>query len=53
LLSNLNVTNDPKLEDARQKLEKALSGIEPSDVRESEAIRTSVKSKVDAILDMF
>ena len=53
LLSNLNVTNDPKLEDARQKLEKALSGIEPSDVRESEAIRSSVKSKVDAILDMF
>jgi hypothetical protein len=53
LLSNLNVTNDPKLEDARQKLEKALSGIEPSDVRESEAIRTSVKSKVDDILSMF
>lgn len=53
LLSNLNVTNDPKLEDARQKLEKALSGVEPSDVRESEAIRTSVKSKVDDILSMF
>ena len=53
LLSNLNVTNDPKLEDARQKLEKALSGIEPSDVRESEAIRTSVKAKVDDILSMF
>ena len=53
LLSNLNVTNDPKLEDARQKLEKALSGIEPSDVRESEAIRSSVKSKVDDILSMF
>lgn len=53
LLSNLNVTNDPKLEDARQKLEKALVGIEPSDVRESEAIRSSVKSKVDNILSMF
>ena len=53
LLSNLNVTNDPKLEDARQKLEKALVGIEPSDVRESEAIRSSVKSKVDDILSMF
>ena len=53
LLSNLNVTNDPKLEDARQKLEKALVGIEPSDVRESEAIRSSVKAKVDNILSMF
>jgi hypothetical protein len=30
-----------------------LKGIEPSHVRESEAIRSSVKSKVDAILDMF
>lgn len=53
LLSNLNVTNDPKLEDARKKLEKALVGIEPSDVRESEAIRSLVKSKVDDILSMF
>jgi len=53
LLSNLNVTNDPKLEEARQKLEKALSGVKPEDIRESEAIRSNVKSKVDEILNMF
>lgn len=53
LLSNLNVTNDPKLEDARRKLEKALAGVKPEDIRESEAIRTNVKSKVDEILNMF
>ena len=53
LLSNLNVTNDPKLEEARQKLEKALTGVNASDIRESEAIRSSVKSKVDDILSMF
>jgi hypothetical protein len=53
LLSNLNVTNDPKLEEARKKLEKALTGVNASDIRESEAIRTSVKSKVDDILSMF
>ena len=53
LLSNLNVTNDPKLEEARQKLEKALAGVKPEDIRESEAIRTNVKSKVDEILNMF
>jgi hypothetical protein len=53
LLSNLNVTNDPKLEDARKKLEKALAGVKPEDIRESEAIRTNVKSKVDEILNMF
>ena len=53
MLSNLNVTNDPKLEEARQKLEKALSGVDVDAVRESEAIRSSVKSKVDDILSMF
>jgi hypothetical protein len=53
LLTSLNITDDPKMEQARQKLEKALSGVDASDIRESEAIRSSVKSKVDAILDMF
>ena len=53
LLTSLNVTNDPKLEAMRQKLEKALVGVDASDIRESEAIRTSVKSKVDDILSMF
>ena len=53
LLTKLNVTNDPKLEEARQKLERALVGIKPDDIRESEAIRTNVKSKVDEILNMF
>ena len=53
LLTSLNITNDPKLEQARQKLEKALSGVDASDIRESEAIRSSVKSKVDDILSMF
>ena len=53
LLTKLNVTNDPKLEQARMKLEKALVGVAPDDVRESEAIRSSVKSKVDEILAMF
>ena len=53
LLTSLNITNDPKMEHARQQLEKALSGVEASDIRESEAIRSSVKSKVDDILSMF
>lgn len=53
LLTALNVTNDPKLEQARQQLERALHGIEPDDVRESEGIRKSVKTKVDEILSMF
>lgn len=53
LLTSLNVTDDPKLEAMRQRLEKALSGVDASDIRESEAVRSSVKSKVDEILSMF
>jgi hypothetical protein len=53
LLTSLNITNDPKLESARQQLERALSGVVASDIRESEAVRSSVKSKVDQILNMF
>lgn len=53
LLTSLNITNDPKLEAMRQKLEKALVGIDADTIRESEAIRSSVKSKVDDILNMF
>ena len=53
LLTKLNITNDPKLEEARQKLERALVGIDADTVKESQEIRHSVKAKVDAILDMF
>lgn len=53
MLSNLNVTNDPKLEDARRKLEETLSGIEATDLRESPALRNDVKARVDNILKSF
>jgi hypothetical protein len=53
LLTKLNVTNDPKLEEARTKLERALVGVDAEVVKESQEIRHSVKAKVDAILDMF
>jgi len=53
LLTKLNITNDPKLEAARQKLERALVNIDADTVKESQEIRHSVKAKVDAILDMF
>jgi hypothetical protein len=47
------VTNDPKLEDARKRLESALVGVDADTVKESQEIRHSVKAKVDQILDMF
>jgi hypothetical protein len=53
MLSNLNVTNDPKLEDARRKLEQTLSGIDATDLRESTALRNDVKTRVDSILKSF
>jgi len=53
MLSNLNVTNDPKLEDARRKLEAILTGIDAADLRESPALRSDVKTRVDNILKSF
>jgi hypothetical protein len=53
VLTSLNVTGDPKLEQARSELERALKGVDVDDVRSSEAIRNNVKSKVDAILKSF
>jgi hypothetical protein len=53
LLTKLNVTNDPKLEDARKKLESALVGVSATDLRKDDALRLDTKAKVDAILGMF
>lgn len=53
ILTKLNVTNDPKLEDARRKLETALVGIDANELRKSEATRKDVKARVDEILSMF
>lgn len=53
LLTKLNVTNDVKLEQARQGLERALIGITPDELRKHDDARLDVKAKVDAILDMF
>jgi hypothetical protein len=53
MLTKLNVTEDPKLEQARQQLEKAIAGVDARDVRDSDAIRMDVKKKVDDILSAF
>lgn len=53
MLTKLNVTNDPKLEQARRDLERALNGVEPDTVRKSQEVRESVKKRVDDILSMF
>lgn len=53
LLSRLNVTNDPKLEQARRDLQAALVNTDISTLKESDYVRENVKSKVDDILKRF
>lgn len=53
LLTAMNITNDPALEKARRKLEEALSGVTPKELREEDSTRTITKQKVDAILAAF
>jgi hypothetical protein len=53
LLTKLNVTNDPKLEDARKQVELALLGADIEEVKDSPLVRENLKSKVDAILGKF
>lgn len=53
MLTKLNVTDDPKLEQARQQLEKAIAGVDAKDVRDNEDVRMDVKKKVDDILSAF
>lgn len=53
MLTHLNVTKDPKLEDARRKLEVALIGVDLDDIKADDAVRANVKSKLDAILSGY
>ena len=52
-LPALNVTNDPKLEAARQRLEEALMGVKAEELRKEEGERLVVLEKVSSILDAF
>jgi len=53
LLTDMNITNDPALEKARRKLEEALSGVTPKELREEDSTRAITKKKVDEILASF
>ena len=48
-----NLSNDSELEEARASLERALSNVSASDIRESDAVRVSVKEDIDSILSKF
>ena len=53
LLTKLNVTNDPKLEEARRQLEMTMLGADIEDIKEHAPARIELKSKVDEILKRF
>lgn len=53
LLTKLNVTNDPQLEEARRQVELAMIGESIEEVKDSPLVRENLKSKVDAILGRF
>jgi hypothetical protein len=53
LLTKLNVTNDPKLEEARRQLELAMVTADIEDIKEHAPARSELKSKVDEILKRF
>jgi hypothetical protein len=48
-----NLTHNPELEAARLALSRALDGVDAETLRESEAVRHSVKTEVDDILSKF
>lgn len=53
LLSHMNITNDPQLEKARQQLELAMVGTDVDDIKDNEFVRSSMKKRVDNILEQF
>ena len=53
LLTKLNVTKDPKLEEARRQLEMTMLGADIEDIKEHAPARIELKSKVDEILKRF
>ena len=53
LLTKLNVTGDPKLEEARRQLEVTMLGTNLESLKEDSTARSDLKSKVDAIINKF
>jgi hypothetical protein len=53
MLTHLNVTKDPKLEQARRDLEVTMLGADIDVIKDSADVRRDMKSKVDAILKQY
>jgi hypothetical protein len=53
LLTHLNITKDPLLEQARRELELTMLGVDIDSIKDYPDVRSKVKSKVDDILKKF
>jgi hypothetical protein len=53
LLGHMNISNDPKLEDARNLLSATIRGQNIEVIKASQEVRDSMKAKVDNILKQF
>jgi hypothetical protein len=53
LLAKLNIANDPKLEEARRELMRAIENTDIDVLKESDYVRETVKQKVDEIINRF
>lgn len=53
MLTHLNLTGDPKLEQARRDLERAIAGVDIDHVKEDAGVRTDLKAKLDTLLRSY
>lgn len=53
MLTHLNLTKDPTLEQARRDLEKAIAGVDIDSVKEDPGVRTDLKDKLSAMLKQY
>ena len=53
LLDKFNITGDPAMRQAKNKIQNALSGVTPDALREDDEFRLDTKSKVDELLKEF
>lgn len=53
LLTNLNITKDPQLEEARRALELTMLGADIEELKDDQLVRDNMKQKIDGILGKF
>lgn len=53
MLKHMNLTNDPKIEEARQRLEDIMAGKTKEMFKDSPTVREEVKEEVDSIINSY